>query len=145
MNVQDRLSTRAKELEQSDRSSLRVNWIKAFGKAPPHFLSMRYMRKALIWDEQRRAFGGLSADVKRSIKTTQAGSNRKTPPQVVLKPGNQLVREWNGKTFTVDVIDGGFLLGSKRFKSLSAIARQITGAHWSGPRFFGLTGNGDKS
>jgi hypothetical protein len=49
------------------------------------------------------------------------------------------VREWQGRTWTVEVIDGGFLMGGEKYASLSAIARKITGSRWSGPRFFGLT------
>lgn len=55
-----------------------------------------------------------------------------------LAPGARLIREWNGRTHVVDVIEGGFVFQAKVHKSLTAIARQITGAHWSGPRFFGL-------
>ena len=56
-----------------------------------------------------------------------------------LKPGARLVREWGGVTHEVTVVDGGFLWKGEVRKSLSAIAEEITGAHWSGPRFFGLT------
>ena len=55
-----------------------------------------------------------------------------------LKPGGRLIREWNGATHVVDVVDGGFLWNGQRFASLSPIASAITGARWSGPRFFGL-------
>jgi hypothetical protein len=55
-----------------------------------------------------------------------------------LKPGGRLIREWNGVTHVVDVVDGGFLWNGQRYASLSPIARAITGARWSGPRFFGL-------
>jgi len=53
-------------------------------------------------------------------------------------PGARLLRDWNGKTHVVDVIENGFVFQAKIYTSLTAIARQITGAHWSGPRFFGL-------
>jgi len=56
----------------------------------------------------------------------------------VRKPGTRLLREWNGKLHAVLVDDDGFLFDDRRFASLSHIAREITGAHWSGPRFFGL-------
>jgi hypothetical protein len=56
----------------------------------------------------------------------------------VLRPGARLLREWNGRTHVVDVSEGGFIYESKVFRSLTAIARDITGTHWSGPRFFGL-------
>lgn len=55
-----------------------------------------------------------------------------------LSPGARLIRDWQGRTHVVDVVEGGFLYGGKRHRSLSAIAKEITGAHWSGPRFFGV-------
>ncbi len=55
-----------------------------------------------------------------------------------LAPGTQLVREWNGRTWQVEVVRDGFVCKGKRYRSLSAIAKMITDAHWSGPRFFGL-------
>lgn len=61
-------------------------------------------------------------------------------PSPALKPGGRLIREWNGVTHVVDVLDDQFVWKSNSYRSLSAIAREITGAHWSGPRFFGLTG-----
>jgi len=54
------------------------------------------------------------------------------------KTGSRLMREWNGRMHIVEVIDNGFVLDGKTYRSLSAVARRITGAHWSGPRFFGL-------
>lgn len=53
-------------------------------------------------------------------------------------PGARLIRDWNGKTYVVDVIEGGYVFEAKVYSSLTAIAGKITGVHWSGPRFFGL-------
>ena len=55
-----------------------------------------------------------------------------------LSPGTRLMREWNGRTYVVDVVEGGFVLDGRTYTSLSAVAIHITGTHWSGPRFFGL-------
>ena len=60
------------------------------------------------------------------------------PTRVPLCPGTRLLREWNGRQHFVEVVDKGFIFDGKTYRSLSAIARRITGAHWSGPRFFGL-------
>jgi hypothetical protein len=60
-------------------------------------------------------------------------------PRTVVKPGTRLVREWHGQTHTVLVYADGVEWRGQRYRSLSVLARQITGAHWSGPRFFGLT------
>ncbi len=59
-----------------------------------------------------------------------------------IKPGTRLLRSWNGRTIAVTAIEDGFLFEERRYRSLSAIAREVTGTGWSGPRFFGLTGNG---
>lgn len=126
-------------LVQMDRADLRVAWTAAFGDAPPHFLSMAFMRKALIWHAQCRAFGGQTTDVKRALKSAAGGKQIRAPAPAI-KPGTQLVREWNGRRYQVEVQDVGFLMNGERYTSLSAIALQITGTTWSGPRFFGLNG-----
>ncbi len=131
------IAARWEDLGQMDRAALRVAWAEAFGDAPPHFLSMIFMRKALIWDLQCRAFGGLNAEVKRALKSAAGGKQVRTPTHAI-KPGTQLVREWNGRRYQVEVLDNGYVMNGERFKSLSAIALQITGTTWSGPRFFGL-------
>ncbi|NOD36658.1 MULTISPECIES: DUF2924 domain-containing protein [unclassified Ruegeria] len=125
------------ELGQMDRAALRVAWAEAFGDAPPHFLSMIFMRKALIWDAQCRAFGGLTTEVKRALKSAAGGKQLRAPAPAI-KTGTQLVREWNGQRYQVEVLENGFAMNGDHFKSLSAIALQITGTSWSGPRFFGL-------
>lgn len=62
-------------------------------------------------------------------------ANKRVPTK--LQMGSKLIREWNGRTYEVEVVDKGFVLNDKQYKSLSACAKAITGAHWSGPRFFG--------
>jgi Protein of unknown function (DUF2924) len=85
------------------------------------------LRRALAYERQERKFGGLPVVL------------RKMPePQLKLKPGTRLMREWNGTMYSVLVTADGFDFGGKTWRSLSMIARHITGAHWSGPRFFGL-------
>lgn len=82
------------------------------------------------------AAGPLPGDAAQSISMIEPGSSQKT--RQVLRPGARLLREWNGRTHVIDVIESGFVYEAKVFRSLTAIARQITGTHWSGPRFFGL-------
>ena len=139
MSGNDHIAARWGELGQMDRAALRVAWAEAFGDAPPHFLSMIFMRKALIWDAQCRAFGGLTTEVKRALKSAADGKQVRAPAPAI-KPGTQLVREWNGRRYQVEVSEDGFMMNGDHFKSLSAIALQITGTSWSGPRFFGLNG-----
>ena len=75
---------------------------------------------------------------KQSMHSATVADVASANTRVALQPGARLVREWNGRAYIVEVTDDGFLLDDKLYRSLSAIARAITGAHWSGPRFFGL-------
>jgi hypothetical protein len=68
-----------------------------------------------------------------------AGGLEKGSPGIVLKTGTTLVRQWRGHTHTVLVREDGLEYEGQRYRSLTVIAERITGAHWSGPRFFGLT------
>src|SRR5205823_11343422 len=88
-------------------------------------------------------FGALKPSLHRQLEVQVDGSGKfqsaRRPKQISrLTPGTRLVREWNGKTHHVDVVESGFVWNGGRHQSLSAIAREITGARWSGPRFFGL-------
>ena len=94
------------ELADMDRSALRVASRGAFNKAPPHFLSMTFMRKALIWHVQCRRFGGLRPDLKRALNSASAGKTVRSTPAVI-RSGTQLVRDWNGRRYQVDVSDDG--------------------------------------
>ena len=131
------ISSRWEELAELDRSALRVAWRAAFEEAPPHFVSMIFMRKALIWDAQCRKSGGISSDLKRALKASASGRSVRNPAPPI-RTGTQLVRDWNGRRYQVDRTEDGYALNGERFKSLSAIALHITGTSWSGPRFFGL-------
>ncbi|WP_371225352.1 DUF2924 domain-containing protein [Roseovarius sp. 2305UL8-3] len=137
MTAENAVKTRWAELSDMDRSALRVAWTEAFNNAPPHFLSMTFMRKALIWHVQCRRFGGLSPDVKRALNSANADKTVRSAGAAI-RLGTQLVRDWNGRRYQVDVSDDGYVMNGERFKSLSAIAFHITGTSWSGPRFFGL-------
>ncbi|MBN8998663.1 MAG: DUF2924 domain-containing protein, partial [Rhizobiales bacterium] len=70
---------------------------------------------------------------------------RSASPRPTLLPGARLLREWHGKTHVVTVVEEGFDYAGKRYRSLTEIAREITGTHWSGPRFFGLGAAGGKA
>lgn len=117
-----------------DRSECLNHWREMFGRPPPKYLSLQFMRRVLIWQTQNRALGGVSVKTTRRLK--QIASGKSLP--ATAKPGSHLVREWNGRTYQVEVIDDGYVMDGKTWRSLSAIARHITGAHWSGPRFFGV-------
>ncbi len=92
------------------------------------------LRRFLAFEVQAKAQGGLNRSARGSLSFTKP----KKAQRAKLKPGGRLIREWNGVTHIVDVIKGGFEWRGQTWRSLSAIAREITGAHLSGPRFFGL-------
>ncbi|MBS9718507.1 DUF2924 domain-containing protein [Pseudohalocynthiibacter aestuariivivens] len=137
MTEVDGISGRWAELGQMDRAALRVAWAEAFKDAPPHFLSMIFMCKTLIWHAQCQKIGGLKPDLRRALKAAADGKTVRTQVQQI-SVGTQLVREWNGRRYQVEAVEDGFRMNGKHFRSLSAIALRITGTNWSGPRFFGL-------
>jgi hypothetical protein len=94
---------------------------------------------------QERRYGGLPAVVRRELARIAAGEQPigvRRPTKKSIRPGTRLVREWQGRPVAVLVLEEGFLWEDRRYRSLSEIAREVTGVRWSGPRFFGLTTNG---
>ena len=131
----DNMQQAVTEIEALARAGCLDSWRQVFGRSPPKHLSLPFMKRVLIWELQCRTLGGVSIKTQRALNRIAAGK----PAQATVKPGSQLVREWNGRTYQVDVVEGGFALDGKTYPSLSAVAKRITGAHWSGPRFFGIT------
>lgn len=114
-------------------------WEVIFGSPPPPYLSVSFMQKALHFEAQCKAQGKLPAATRRALKRIAHGEELATASVPTLRPGAHLVRQWNGRTYQVQVVEGGFEMDGLHWTSLSAIAKHITGATWSGPRFFGLT------
>jgi hypothetical protein len=104
---------------------------------PPKSLSRDLILRGITYKIQERAFGGLSKSVLRKLSEVPSNIVRQASP-VRVRVGTRLVREWNGQTHIVLVHADGVEWRGKRYRSLSVVAREITGAHWSGPRFFGL-------
>ena len=101
------------------------------------------MLRALAYDVQRKAMGGLSRKVRRQLEQAgeQLGAGRSiTPVPAAPKAGTRLIREWQGVTHEVILLEKGVEYRGRTWSSLSAVARDITGTRWSGPRFFGLNG-----
>lgn len=128
-------------LETAHRAALLDLWREVIGAPPPKNLSLPFLRRALAFELQCQALGGPKVRTLEDLDRIASGSASRASVGTKLRPGAKLIREWQGRTWTVEVIDGGFLMGGERYVSLSAIARKITGARWSGPRFFGLTGD----
>jgi Protein of unknown function (DUF2924). len=123
------------EIETLDRAALCAAWDEFFGTTVPKGLSAPMMRRFLATEVQTRQHGGLP---KRIVRALQQETPPRAPASPGIKAGGRLMREWNGVTHVVEVTGGGYLWNGARYRSLSAIAQTITGAHWSGPRFFGL-------
>ncbi|MGR3660330.1 MAG: DUF2924 domain-containing protein [Paracoccaceae bacterium] len=126
----------SEEIAVMDRVALTTVWSDMFNTPAPAYLSKPFLRRFLAFEVQARRNGGLPKSFDAKLAQALSGRSAKAAPS--LKPGARLLREWNGTTHVVDVLEGGFLWKGQRYQSLSAIARAITGARWSGPRFFGL-------
>ncbi len=128
-------------LEALTNFELRAEWRRLHHMQPPKSLSRDLLLRGITYKIQERAFGGLSKSLLRKLTDGDASfvKHCRPAPRTVVKPGTRLVREWNGETHTVLVHADGVEWRGTRYRSLSVVAREITGAHWSGPRFFGLT------
>ena len=128
-------------LEALTNFELRGEWRRVHHLQPPKSLSRDLLQRGITYKIQERAFGGLSKSLLRKLTNTDTSSAqyRSPAPRTAVKPGTRLVREWNGETHTVLVHADDVEWRGTRYRSLSVVAREITGAHWSGPRFFGLT------
>lgn len=130
----DELVRSVEEIEALDRTGCLARWREAFGRPPPKYLSPQFMQRVLLWELQERMLGGMTRKTGRMLARIASGRVSPAPA----KPGSHLVREWNGRTYQVEVVEGGYVMDGKTWRSLSAIAKHITGAHWSGPHFFGV-------
>ncbi len=124
------------------RPALVERWRTHYRSDPPKGISRSLLVRAIAYEMQAKRYGALKPATDRRLRMFNGTANgdhggRETGSS--LQPGTRLVREWNGVSHVVEVIDGGFIWKGDRHRSLSAIARAITGARWSGPRFFGLT------
>ena len=138
-----RLEREIEALADLTRAELVERWRTHYRTDPPKSISRRLLIRAIAYEMQAKRYSGLRPATDRRLRMIANGTavgdhgGRKVSP--TLQPGARLIREWNGVSHVVEVIEGGFVWKGDRHRSLSAIARAITGAHWSGPRFFGLT------
>ena len=133
-----------KRLANLPLDRLRIEWRREYRTEPPTGLSRDLLLRATAFKMQERQQGGLSQQAKRTLRSIAARtgtedmlSTERIAP--TLTPGVRLVRDWGGQAHTVLVLEDGLEYRGQRYRSLTEVARQITGAHWSGPRFFGLT------
>ena len=126
-------------------AQLRENWSE-IGADPAPTVPTPLLRRLLAQRLQEKRHGKLPLLVARELGRTSASAggvaSDQPPRKITLTPGTRLIREWNGQTTAVEVTDTGFAWNDRTFRSLSEIAREVTGVHWSGPRFFGLNRRG---
>lgn len=141
------LQGRLDRLQDLDGAALREEWRRLCRLEPPR-ISRDLLMRAVAYRVQELEFGGLPKWARQSLAGAAAesdpagaaGEPRPKPAEPsLLKPGARLVREWHGRTHVVAVLGNAFEFEARQYGSLTQIAREITGAHWSGPRFFGLT------
>ena len=136
------LKAKACALEGAPIKTLQKKWQQAFKASLPKGYSRNLIIRGLAYKLQVQAYGGLCQGVNRKLKVLakQLDVNDRSSFEVAsaLKPGAKLIREWNARTYIVYVTEDGFEYNQQHYKSLSKIAREITGTRWSGPRFFGL-------
>ncbi|MDB5539812.1 MAG: hypothetical protein JWQ89_1539 [Devosia sp.] len=115
-------------------AELKDEW-RSLTKSPAPRISPKMMRLALAWEMQAKAFGGVSRETIRKLDQLAASKTRTSP----VSPGMRLVREWGGKVHVVTVGEDRIIRWQDaEYRSLSEVAKAITGTHWSGPAFFGL-------
>ena len=131
------------ELKALDTSGLRMLWGKVFERPAPKSMRRDLLLRALAYHVQEQELGGLKPAVRRRLARAAQDlglgqTPRVSPPRV--KSGTRLLREWQGVVHEVIVLEEGVRYRDRTWRSLSAVAREITGARWSGPLFFGLKG-----
>lgn len=135
------LAKQLAQLEAISPAQLRACWRDSYRKQAPD-IGPDLLRRSISWKLQSRVHGKLPVSTKREIDKMivrlEKGGEVAKRSNIALKTGTRLVREWRGKSYHILVCDNGFEYDGRRYDSLSHIAGHITGAHWSGPRFFGL-------
>lgn len=149
LNTEADLAIEIGVLANLDLTALRQRWLVHCGIDVPRYMSPQLLRLAIAYRVQEKAFGGLSKALRAQLKaaSSQGARGNGTGPskpsrrnvRFHYKPGTRLLREWQGRTHEVIFVEeDDFLYAGKRYRSLSRIAGEITGTHWSGPSFFGL-------
>jgi Protein of unknown function (DUF2924) len=137
-----KLEKELKDLNACDDDELKNRWLVLYGTKPPQKIHRSLLVAAVAHRMQENSLGALKSSIRRHLMQTAHNPEapRSSPHYPSLSPrvGTVLVRDWGGVTHQAKVLEDGILFRSKRYKSLSQVARVITGARWSGPLFFGL-------
>jgi plastocyanin len=121
---------------------LRNRWKTLFGRPAPKSLRRTFLARAVAYQLQVEAYGGLSVATKRRLReiaiAVRNGDANAIPGSSRIKPGTQMIRQWQNATHTVTALADGFEWNGRTYKSLSAVANAITGTNWNGFSFFGI-------
>ena len=136
------LERQLEAIPKLDREGLQRLWQELFGLPPHPKLRRELLVSILTYRAQEKVLGGLKTSTCKRLRALaeEFASGRKGPGKLsnTLRPGTRMVREWQGQLHEASVLASGYEYRNQRFRSLSEIARQITGTRWSGPLFFGL-------
>jgi len=127
-----------KDIKTLKSADLRNYYLEVLGQPPPPKASLHLLKGQIAWTLQAREYGEDPHALRQSLlqlMTTSSSKNKKA----LYKSGTRLVREWQGHVYEVTVLEFGYEYGGEVYRSLSHVAKSITGAHCSGPRFFGVT------
>jgi Protein of unknown function (DUF2924) len=131
------LAAEIESLQALNPGELDQRWQILFGSDRPNRVCGRLLIQALAYRLQEKAIGGLKPSTRCLLEHSAQNVSARSPavelPRARLKAGAVLIREWHGTTHQISVLETGFLFSGKRYRSLSEIARTITGARWSGP------------
>jgi hypothetical protein len=136
------IASQLEGLRSLGERDLRTEWQRLY-RAPAPRLSRDLLLRGVAYRIQELACGGLSKAALRKLTSFEKelgekGDLASVSERAPLRPGTRLLREWRGRTHAVIVVENGFEYAGSIYPSLTKIAGEITGAHWSGPRFFGL-------
>lgn len=135
------LSNQLNDLAAMSPPELRARWRDVYRSVAPD-IGPDLLRRGIAYRLQEKGQGSLTSstrrEIERLVKRLAKGEGAFLADAPSLKPGTRLVRSWRGKMHQVLVLDDGYEFEGRRYESLTQIAESITGAHWSGPRFFGL-------
>ena len=124
------------------REQLQARWRELYRTEPPRKIGRDLLIRAIAYRLQENVYGGLKPATRRVLAKVAADASARRPirvaPERTLKPATVLLREWHGAQHQVTVLDSAIMFQKKQYKSLSEVARKITGSRWSGPLFFGL-------
>ena len=136
------MADKLRALAEMDYDELRAEWRRLYRVHPPQRVARGLLLLAIAWKIQEQAYGGLGKATKRRLadlaNNMEQDGDLSRSRVARLRPGAKLIREWQGTINKIVVLEDGFEWNGAPWRSLSAIAREITGSRWSGPRFFGL-------